>query len=249
MRAAAEDLKRVSLELGGQTPFVVLDDAEVEEAAAAAARRSFSNMGQICIAVNRVLVADRVHGEFVEALRERVAAMRIGHGIEPGVEYGPVLTEAVRERAAEHIADAVGRGGRVVVGGERLRGDPYDRGTFFAPTVLDDVPLGARALREETFGPVAAVHAARDDRTLAAIANDSPYGLAAYVYGRDLERAWAFAERLEVGAVGINVNDTTELQAPFGGWKLSGLGRELGPEGLATYLEPRHLRMRVRPLL
>ncbi len=248
MRTAAERLTRVSLELGGQTPFVVLGDADVEEAAAAAARRSFSNMGQICIAVNRVLVAEPVHADFVEALTAAVEPMRIGHGIEPGVEYGPVLGEAVRDRAAAHIADARDRGGRVVVGGGALRGGAYDRGTFFAPTVLDDVPLGARVLTEETFGPVAAVHAAATDADLLRIANDSPYGLAAYVYSGDLERAWAFAERLEVGQVGVNVNDTTELQAPFGGWKLSGIGRELGPEGLMAYLEPRHVRMRVRPL-
>jgi succinate-semialdehyde dehydrogenase/glutarate-semialdehyde dehydrogenase len=136
----------------------------------------------------------------------------------------------------------------VVIGGGPLRGAAYDRGTFFAPTVLDDVPLDARVMSEETFGPVAAVHAAADDRALLEATNAGRYGLAAYVYGEDLERAWAFAERVEAGAVGINVNDTTDLQAPFGGWKLSGLGRELGPEGLRTYLEPRHLRMRVRPL-
>jgi succinate-semialdehyde dehydrogenase/glutarate-semialdehyde dehydrogenase len=248
MRAAAEDLKRVSLELGGHTPFVVLDGADVEGAASAAARRSFSNMGQICIAVNRVLVAERCRADFVDALSERVGSMRIGHGVEPGVEYGPVLGEAVRARASEHIEDARRRGGRVVVGGGPLRGGGYDRGTFFAPTVIDDVPLEARVMREETFGPVAAVHAATSDAELLALANASPYGLAAYVYCEDLERAWAFAERVEAGAVGVNVNDTTDLQAPFGGWKLSGMGRELGPEGLMTYLQARHLRMRVRPL-
>ena len=248
MRAASEDIKRLSLELGGHTPFVVLGDADVEDAARAAARRSFSNMGQICIAVNRILVDRRVHDDFVEALRGTVEGMRIGHGVEPGVEYGPVLDEAVRERAAEHIEDARGRGGRVVIGGEPLRGDGFDRGMFFAPTVVDDVPLDARVMCEETFGPVAAVHEAADDRALLEATNAGRYGLAAYVYGEDLERAWAFAEQVEAGAVGINVNDTTDLQAPFGGWKLSGLGRELGPEGLRTYLEPRHLRMRVRPL-
>jgi len=248
MRAAADDLKRVSLELGGHTPFVVLDGADAEEAARAAARRSFSNMGQICIAVNRILVDRSVHADFVEALRESVAGMRIGHGIEPGIEYGPVLDDAVRRRAREHVEDARGRGGRVVIGGDRLRGGAYDHGTFFAPTIVDDVPLEARVMREETFGPVAAVHRASGDRELLAAANASPYGLAAYVFGADLERAWAFAERVEAGAVGVNVNDTTDLQAPFGGWKLSGLGRELGPEGLMTYLETRHLRMRVRPL-
>jgi succinate-semialdehyde dehydrogenase/glutarate-semialdehyde dehydrogenase len=248
MRAAADGIKRLSLELGGQTPFIVLGDADVEEAARAAARRSFSNMGQICIAVNRVLVASSCHDGFVDAFRAAVEPMRIGHGIEPGIEYGPVLGEAVRTRAAAHIADARRRGGRVVIGGGPLRGGGYDRGTFFAPTIVDDVPLGARLMVEETFGPVAGVHAGADDADLLRIANDSPYGLAAYVFSADLERAWAFAERLQVGQVGVNVNDTTELQAPFGGWKLSGLGRELGPEGLMSHLEPRHIRMRVRPL-
>jgi acyl-CoA reductase-like NAD-dependent aldehyde dehydrogenase len=230
MRAAAEDIKRLSLELGGHTPFVVLGDADVEEAARAAARRSFSNMGQICIAVNRILVADRVHDDFVDALRSAVTRMKIGHGVEPGIEYGPVLGEAVRERAAAHVADARRRGGTVVIGGEPLRGGAYDAGTFFAPTIVDDVPLDARVMSEETFGPVAAVHSAASDRALLEATNAGRYGLAAYVYGNDLERAWAFAERVEAGAVGVNVNDTTDLQAPFGGWKLSGLGRELGPE-------------------
>jgi acyl-CoA reductase-like NAD-dependent aldehyde dehydrogenase len=220
----------------------------VEGAARAAARRSFSNMGQICIAVNRIHVESGLRADFVDALRETVATMRIGHGVEPGVQYGPVLGDAVRRRAAEHVDDARARGGRLVIGGGPLRGDAYDRGTFFAPTVIDDVPLDARVMREETFGPVAAVHAAGGDRDLLAAANASPYGLAAYVYCEDLERAWAFAEQVEAGAVGINVNDTTDLHAPFGGWKLSGLGRELGPEGLMTYLQSRHLRMRVRPL-
>ena len=248
MRAAADDLKRVSLELGGHTPFVVLDDTDVSEAAPAAARRSFSNMGQICIAVNRILVAERCHDAFVDAFSAAVGEMRIGRGLDPGVEYGPVLGEAVRRRSREHIEDARRRGGRIVVGGGALAGPEFDRGTFFSPTILDDVPLDARVMNEETFGPVAAIHRAPDDRRLLELANASPYGLAAYVYGRDLERAWGFAEQVQAGAVGVNVNDTTELQAPFGGWKLSGLGRELGPEGLMTYLQTRHLRVRVRPL-
>lgn len=247
MRSAADTLKRVSLELGGHTPFIVLDDAGVEEAAAAAARRSFSNMGQICIAVNRLLVADSVHRDFVDALRASVEGMRIGHGVDPGIEYGPCLDERVRGRAADHIDDARGRGGRVVIGGGPLTGGRYEQGTFFAPTVIDDVAPEARVFNDETFGPVVGIRSARGDEELLRLANASPYGLAAYVYSNDLERAWAFAERVEAGAVGVNVNDTTELQAPFGGWKLSGLGRELGREGLMTYLESKHLRLRVRP--
>jgi acyl-CoA reductase-like NAD-dependent aldehyde dehydrogenase len=247
MRAAADGLKRLSLELGGQSPFIVLPDADIAAAASAAARRSFSNMGQICIAVNRILVADSVADEFIDALVAVTGRMRLGHGVTPGVEYGPVLNEAVRQRAQDHIDDARAKGARVVTGGRAPRGGDFDRGTFYLPTVLDHVPLDARVMREETFGPVAAVHRVADDAAALRVANDTPYGLAAYVYSADLERAWALADRLEVGAVGINVNDVTELQAPFGGWKMSGFGRELGPEGLAAYLHQRHVRMRVRP--
>jgi len=247
MRTASDTLKRLCLELGGQTPFIVLDDADVAEAAAGAARRSFSNMGQICIAVNRVLVADAVADDFVAALAQHTREMRLGHGIDDGVEYGPVLNEAVRERARAHVADALARGARLVAGGDAPSGAAFERGTFFSPTVLDHTPIDARVLREETFGPVVAVHRVRDDAAALRLANDTPYGLAAYLYSADLERAWALADRIEAGAVGINVNDVTELQAPFGGWKMSGFGRELGPEGLHNFLDTRHIRMRVRP--
>lgn len=248
MRTAADGIKRVSLELGGHTPLVVLDDADVETAAAGALRRSYSNMGQICISVNRVLVADRLADDFVDALASDTARLELGHGIDEGVAYGPVLDDRVIDRVQQHVDDAVSRGGRLVVGGDRPDGERYAGGSFYLPTVLDDVPLDARVLNEETYGPVAAVHRCRSDAELLEQANALPYGLAAYVYSNDLERAWAFADELEAGGVGINVNDVTELQAPFGGWKLSGLGRELGPEGLQTYLETKHVRMRVRPV-
>ena len=251
MRSAADGLKRLSLELGGQCPFVVLDDADVVEAAAAAARRSFSNAGQICIAVNRVLVAEPVADAFVAALAEIADGIELGHGIDDGVAYGPVLNEAVRERSRDHVADAVRRGARVVAGGAEPSGDAYAHGTFFRPTVLDHTPETARAMTEETFGPVVAVHrlpgGADLDPAAVIRANATPHGLAAYLYTGDLERGWALADRLETGAVGINVNDVSELQAPFGGWKLSGFGRELGPEGLTAVLHQRHIRMRVRP--
>jgi succinate-semialdehyde dehydrogenase/glutarate-semialdehyde dehydrogenase len=153
MRAAAGNLKRLSLELGGQCPFIVLDDANIEEAAVAAARRSFSNMGQICIAVNRILVSRGVHHRrLVEALVEETRKIRLGHGIEPGVLYGPVLNESVRERVGRHAEDAVRRGGRLLVGGGRPKGAEYERGFFFEPTLVDDVPDAALAICEETSG-------------------------------------------------------------------------------------------------
>ena len=248
MRHAADGMTRVSLELGGHTPLVVLDDADVEEAAAGALRRSFSNMGQICISVNRVLVADGVADDFAEALAEGARGLQLGHGVDETVAYGPVLNERVRERAQRHVDDAVGRGGRLLVGGGPPAGREYAGGTFFLPTVVDRVPADASVMTEETYGPVAAITRTGSDAELLRLTNALPFGLAAYVYSGDLGRAWAFADRVEAGAVGINVNDTTELQAPFGGWKLSGLGRELGPEGLATYRETRHIRMRVVPM-
>jgi acyl-CoA reductase-like NAD-dependent aldehyde dehydrogenase len=248
MRAASDGLKRLSLELGGHTPFIVLDDADIDEAVAACTRRSFSNMGQICIAVNRVLVADRVADGFVDALAAEADALELGHGVDDGVRYGPMLNADVRARADAHVRDALVRGAALRAGGQAPRGDTYERGFFYRPTVVDHVPSDARMMTEETFGPAVGVHRLAGDTALLDAANRLPYGLAAYVYSNDLERAWAFAEQVEAGAIGINVNDVTELQAPFGGWKLSGSGRELGPEGLMTYMESRHLRMRVRPL-
>lgn len=246
MRAAAGNLKRLSLELGGQSPFVVLDDADPEEAAAAAARRSFSNMGQICIAVNRILVSRGIHKDFVEALVAETSKIKLGHGVLPGVLYGPMLHEGVRSRVSNHVADAVAKGGKLLIGGRVPEGADYERGFFYEPALVDDVPDAALALTEETFGPLAAIRPVADDREALRVANALPYGLAAYVYSRDLERAWSFADRIEAGAIGVNVNDTTELQAPFGGWKMSGMGRELGREGLEAFRESKHIKMRVR---
>ena len=246
MRAAAETLKRLTLELGGHCPFVVFSDADIAEAASAAARRSFSNMGQICIAVNCILVADAIHAEFVDALASETRRIKLGHGIDPGVAYGPVLHEGVRARTRSHVEDALRRGGTLIVGGAAPRGAAYDRGFFFEPTLIDDAADNALVMTQESYGPIASLRRVRNDAEALEVANALPYGLAAYVYSRDLERAWSFAERLECGAVGVNVNDTTELQAPFGGWKLSGLGRELGPEGLLAFRETKHIKIRVR---
>lgn len=246
MRAAAGNLKRLSLELGGQCPFIVLDDADPVEAAAAAARRSFSNMGQICIAVNRILVSKGIHARFVEAMVAETAKIRLGHGVEPSIAYGPVLNESVRTRVGRHVEDAVRRGGRLLWGGNAPKGAEFERGFFFQPTLVDDVPDEALALTEETFGPLAAIRPVANDAEALRIANALPFGLAAYVYSGDLERAWSLAEKIEAGAVGVNVNDTSDLQAPFGGWKMSGIGRELGREGIEAFREVKHVKLRLR---
>ncbi|MEO4042759.1 aldehyde dehydrogenase family protein [Hoeflea sp. CAU 1731] len=245
MRNAAENLKSVCLELGGHAPFIVLADADLEAAARAAHRRSFSNMGQICITVNRILVDRRVHNEFATILADLADQTELGHGVEPGVAYGPVLNRSVIERVEAHRHDAVMRGGRVIAGGYAPTEGEFARGHFYRPTVIDDAPLDSLPMCEETFGPLAAMTAFDSHAQMIEMANSLEYGLAAYMYGADLERMWTIADRLEFGGIGLNVNDVSELQAPFGGWKMSGLGRELGPEGLEAYLETKFLKMRV----
>ncbi len=223
-------------------------DADVEAAASAALRRSFSNMGQICIAVNRILVQRAVHGRFVEALAALTDAIRLGHGLDPAIAYGPVLNPSVIDRTEAHIADAISKGGRVVAGGGRETVDGLEGGYFFRPTLIDETPLDSLPMSVESFGPLAAVRSFDTVDEMLTIANGLDYGLAAYLYTEDLERGWRIAEELEFGMIGLNVNDTSELQAPFGGCKLSGMGRELGPEGLAAYLEPKLIRMRLQSL-
>ncbi len=247
-RRAAGNLKRLSLELGGQAPFIVLPDANVEEAAKAALRRSFSNMGQICIAVNRILVHRDIHARFADALAADADAIRLGHGIEPGVAYGPVLNQSVIDRTQAHMDDAVAKGGRLIAGGVRPVLKGLEGGFFFRPTVIDDAPLDSLPMIAESFGPIAAMRAFDSIDDMLVAANSLEYGLAAYLYTENLELGWSVADQLDFGMVGLNVNDTSELQAPFGGWKLSGMGRELGPEGLAAYLEPKLIRMRTRSL-
>jgi acyl-CoA reductase-like NAD-dependent aldehyde dehydrogenase len=247
MRRAAVNLKRISLELGGHAPFIVMPDADIEVAAKAAMRRSFSNMGQICITVNRILTHESVHDEFLDALAAETRAIELGRGLDPGVAYGPVTSESVIHRVQAHIEDAVRKGATMVCGGERATEGELARGHFFKPTLIDNASLDSLPMREETYGPLAAVRSCRSIDEILRISNSLRFGLAAYVYSEDLERAWALADRLEFGGVGINVSDTSELQAPFGGWKLSGVGRELGREGLETFLEPKHVRIRVTP--
>jgi len=243
MEKAAHHIKRVSLELGGQSPMIVCRDADLEKAVAAAVRRAFSNMGQICISVNRIYVAEEIAEVFIKKFVERTRSLRIGNGLDPDVELGPMFSEEVRQKTRDHIADAVSKGARVLYGGHEPDGEEFARGYFFLPTVLVDVDHSMRVMREETFGPVAPIMRFRTIDEAIALANDSPYGLAAYVFTRDLTTAFYVAERLEAGGVGVNINDVTELQAPFGGWKESGLGRELGRWGLESYLELKHIRL------
>jgi len=245
MALAASHVKRLNLELGGHTPMIILDDADLEATIPAAVRRSFSNMGQICNAVNRLYVARTVADEFQERFVDATTRLKLGPGLEPGVEYGPMINEKQVARTESHVADALGRGARLLWGGARPDGDRFSKGHFYQPTVLADVPDEARAMRAETFGPVAPIASFASLDEVVRRANSTEYGLVAYIFGKDLGQALVIAEQLEFGGVGINVNDVTELASPFGGWKESGIGREMGPEGLEAYLEPKHIRIRL----
>ena len=243
MAAAAAHIKRVSLELGGQSPFIVCADADIKAAAASAAQRAFSNMGQICISVNRIYVADEVAEAFTDELVRAAQRLKIGNGIDSDVDLGPMFSREQRGKTQEHVADALERGAELLCGGREPEGEAYERGYFFLPTVLCRADHKMKVMREETFGPVAPVMKFRSLEEALSLANDSPYGLAAYLFTGDLKTALRMAEGLEAGGIGVNVNNVVDLQAPFGGWKESGLGRELGRWGLEAYMETKHIRL------
>jgi acyl-CoA reductase-like NAD-dependent aldehyde dehydrogenase len=243
MAHAAEHIKRVSLELGGQSPFIVCADADISAAAGAASVRAFSNMGQICISVNRIYVAEEVAEEFTEELVRRAERLVIGNGLERDVDLGPMFSREQREKTREHVADALGKGAELIHGGHEPEGEAYKKGYFFLPTVLGEADHSMRIMREETFGPVAPIMRFKSLEEAIRLANDTEYGLAAYIFTNSLKTALLAAEGLQAGGVGVNVNSVVDMQAPFGGWKESGLGRELGHAGLEAYLETKHIRL------
>ena len=239
LRRCADGVKKVSLELGGHAPFVVFADADLELAADKLAFSKFQNAGQTCIAANRVLVERGVSGEVGRLLAERAAEVRVGDGLEPGVTVGPLIDGAALGRVREHVADAVSRGGRLLCGGSEPPGLDPER--FFGPTVLTGVPPDARVATEETFGPVAPLIAFSSEEEAVELANASEYGLAAYLFTRDLGRAHRVGEALDYGMVAVNDGALGWVQAPFGGIKGSGDGREGGRQGLEEYLDVQYL--------
>jgi succinate-semialdehyde dehydrogenase / glutarate-semialdehyde dehydrogenase len=237
MAQCAKQVKKVSLELGGNAPFLVFDDADLDEAVAGALLCKFRNSGQTCIAANRILVQDAVHDEFVERLSRAVTALEVGPGTDPDVKVGPLIDEQALAKVERHLADAVGAAAEVVVGGER-----HERGhTFFQPSVLTGVSGSMAMSCEETFGPVAGVGTFAHEEEAVAIANNTPYGLAAYFYSRDVGRVWRVSEALEYGIVGINTGFISTEVAPFGGMKESGIGREGSKYGIDEWLELKYL--------
>ncbi|MEH0021358.1 MAG: NAD-dependent succinate-semialdehyde dehydrogenase [Desulfobacter sp.] len=234
---AALQMKRVSLELGGHAPFIVCRDADPATAAKGLSLVKFLNTGQACISPNRIYVHESLKEAFIRTLAARVADMKAGKGTEPDARIGPLINAAAVEKVDRQVRDALEKGATLVAGGKRLTRNGLDKGWFYAPTILDNVTRDMRIYREETFGPVAPVISYRDESRLVEMANDTGYGLAAYVYTRDIARAMTLFETLNFGIIGINDINPTSAAAPFGGMKESGLGREGAAEGLDEYLE------------
>jgi len=238
---SAEGLLRVSMELGGNAPFLVFADADVDAAVDGAMLAKMRNGGEACTAANRFLVHESIAAGFADKLAGRMGTLRVGRGTEEGVDVGPLVEQKQRDKVAELVTDAVASGGEVVVGGSA----PDRAGWFYSPTVLNGVPQSARVFREEIFGPVAPVFTFADDDQAVAMANDTEFGLVAYVFTRDVSRAISVAERLETGMVGLNQGIVSNPAAPFGGVKASGFGREGGSEGIEEYLETKYVGLKL----
>ncbi|MDE0715956.1 MAG: NADP-dependent succinate-semialdehyde dehydrogenase [Gammaproteobacteria bacterium] len=239
MRQCADSVIRVALELGGNAPFIVFDDADVDAAVEGAIMSKYRNAGQTCVCCNRIYVQDGVYEKFAARLVEAVAGMQVGDGLDDGVVQGPLIDMNAVEKVEDHIADAVGRGAEIRLGGGR---HPLG-GTFFQPTVLANVSADMKVAREETFGPLAPLFRFSEEAEVIRQANDTEFGLAAYFYSRDLARTWRVSEALEYGIVGINTGIISNEVAPFGGVKQSGIGREGSSHGIDEYLEMKYLCM------
>lgn len=238
-RQSADTLKKLSLELGGNAPFIVFDDADLDAAADGAMASKFRNTGQTCVCANRILVQAGVYDAFAAKLTARVAALKVAPGITDGATQGPLIDSDALRKVEEHVADALAKGARLAIGGARHALG----GTFYQPTVLLDATPEMQLAQEETFGPVAGLFRFDDEAEAIALANATEFGLSAYFYSRDMARVWRVAEALEVGMVGINTGVISHAEAPFGGVKQSGLGREGGKYGIDEYLELKYLCM------
>ena len=237
MAQCANTIKKVSLELGGNAPFIVFEDADIEAAVEGAVAAKYRNAGQTCVCVNRFYVHESVHEQFATRFVERVRQLSVGHGLEPTTQIGPLISEKAVAKVRHLVDDAVAKGAELLLGAETL----YQGGNYFAPTVLGNVVAGMQLLDEEIFGPVAALVRFSSVDEVIRLANDTPYGLAAYFYSRDIGRVWSVAERLEYGMVGVNTGLMSNEVAPFGGIKQSGLGREGSKYGIEDYLEMKYM--------
>ncbi|WP_079201266.1 NADP-dependent succinate-semialdehyde dehydrogenase [Pseudomonas sp. CC6-YY-74] len=237
MAECAKDIKKVSLELGGNAPFIVFDDADLDKAVEGALISKYRNNGQTCVCANRLYIQDGVYDAFAEKLKVAVAKLQIGNGLDEGTTTGPLIDAKAVAKVQEHIADAISKGAKLLTGGK-----PHALGgSFFEPTILTDVPSNAAVAKEETFGPLAPLFRFKDEAEVIAMANDTEFGLASYFYARDMGRVFRVAEALEYGMVGVNTGLISNEVAPFGGIKASGLGREGSKYGIEDYLEIKYL--------
>ena len=243
LRQSADELQRVSMELGGNAPFIVFEDADVDAAVDGAMIAKMRNMGEACTAANRFLVHESVAGQFADKLGARMGALVVGRGQDDGVDVGPLIDQNAVDSVSQLVTDAVHDGARVVTGGTPLDGPQHSSGTFYPPTVLVDVPAESEIVRQEIFGPVAPITTFANEDEAIERANDTEYGLASYVYTRDLARTIRVAERLQFGMVGINSGLISNAAAPFGGVKASGFGREGGFEGIEEYLDTTYVAL------
>lgn len=238
MRGAADTVKKISLELGGHAPFIVMDDANIEQAVEAVIASKFRNAGQTCICTNRVYVQETVYEPFMEKMTEAVQSLKVGNGLQEGVQIGPLIDEQALEKVKEHLKDAEEKGGKVLYGGRPLEGE---NGYFIEPAIIGHATDEMLCMKEETFGPVAPVTTFKTIEEAIERANNTPYGLAAYVFTKDLSKAIQISEQLEYGIVGLNDGLPSVAQAPFGGFKESGIGREGGHYGIEEYLEIKYV--------
>jgi succinate-semialdehyde dehydrogenase/glutarate-semialdehyde dehydrogenase len=237
LKSAAHNVVRPAMELGGNAPFIVFDDADIDAAVDGAMIAKMRNMGEACTAANRFYVQQAVHDEFAKKMTARMAALKIGNGLDDGVAVGPLVNASTLKKVASLVDDAVSKGAKVLTGGHAVGGVGY----FYPPTVLTDVPAKADIVTEEIFGPVAAIQKFSTEDEVIAQANSSEFGLASYVYTRDIGKGLRVAEKLEAGMVGLNRGLVSDPAAPFGGVKQSGLGREGGHEGLLEFLETQYV--------
>jgi succinate-semialdehyde dehydrogenase/glutarate-semialdehyde dehydrogenase len=237
MRQSADTIKKMSLELGGNAPFIVFDDADLDAAAEGALASKYRNAGQTCVCANRIYVQDKVYDAFAAKLAEKIRALKVGKGTEPGVTIGPLIDDQGLKKVEEHVADAIAQGAKVVLGGHRHSLG----GRFFEPTLMTEMKATMKVAREETFGPVAPLFRFKDDAEAIRLANDSEFGLCAYFYSRDVGRIFRAAEAIESGIVGVNVGIISNEVAPFGGVKQSGLGREGSKYGIEDFLEIKYV--------
>ncbi len=245
MQQAANQMKRLTLELGGSDPMIVCDDADIDLAVEGAVWGRFRNCGQSCTSVKRLILFEKIADEFIAKMTTLVKDIRVGNGLEPGIMIGPLNNAPQRESVEEMVRDALGRGAKLLVGGERPKGLPYDRGYFYLPTLLTDVDPSSKMLREECFGPALPIVTASDMDEAIGLANNSIYGLGSSIWTKDLVKASMAAERIEAGTTWINSPPIARPEAPFGGFKQSGLGRELAMEGLEHYVETKAVQVDV----